>query len=167
MINIAFAGYARVGKDVAAAALVELGYKKVAFGDIIKRHLDPVVRAQLGFSAFTENDAEKRQIRATLEAWGDAAYEPIIKEFFDTLPTPAVNGRLVRVREAREWVARGGIIAEIQRPGFGPSSDWERDRLEELRATRLIWCTIVTADKEELRDTVRALTLTPERTACH
>ena len=34
---IAFAGYAREGKDAAAMRLINLGWKRIAFGDIIKR----------------------------------------------------------------------------------------------------------------------------------
>ena len=36
---IAFAGYAREGKDAAATRLINLGWKRIAFGDIIKRQI--------------------------------------------------------------------------------------------------------------------------------
>lgn len=139
MLNlVAFAGYARSGKDVAAQVLIEKGYKRVAFGDIIKRQVDGLVRQHLGFSAFTENDAQKRQIRGLLEQWGEANYDGVMKEFFDSLPDRAVNTRLVRAREAREWLDRGGVIIRVRRPGILPATDWERERLSELYDAGLI-----------------------------
>ena len=158
--HIAFAGYARAGKDTACDLLVnEFGYTKTAFGSVMKRQIDPFVRQFLGFSAFTEVDAEKKKIRALLECWGDTFYEAITKEFFDTLPDKAANARIVREPEAREWVKRGGIIVEIQRPGYGPSTDWERDRLEELRATGLISCEISASYKWDLQHLVRQMVI--------
>ena len=56
---IAFAGYAREGKDAAATRLISLGWKRIAFGDIIKRQIDSLVQQHLGFSAFTENDTKR------------------------------------------------------------------------------------------------------------
>jgi len=136
--RIALAGYARVGKDEAAKPLIERGYTRVAFGDIIKRQVDSLVQQHLGFSAFTEDNAQKQQIRPILEQWGEVNYDNIMAEFFGTLPQKAVNTRLTRAREALEWVRCGGVIVEIRRPGVGPATDWERERLEELRGTGLI-----------------------------
>jgi hypothetical protein len=67
-----------------------------------------------------------------LEQWGEVNYDGVMREFFDTLPPRAVNTRLVRLREAKEWMRRGGIILRIRRPGIEPATDWERDRLQEL-----------------------------------
>ena len=129
---IAFAGYAREGKDAAAQRLITSGWKRCAFGDIIKVQLDPLMKEHLGFSAFTEDDTQKKQIRPILERWGEVNYDGVMKEFFHTLPARAVNTRLVRLREAKEWMRRGGIILRIRRPGVEPATDWERDRLQEL-----------------------------------
>ena len=112
---IAFAGYAREGKDAAAHKLISLGWKRIAFGDIIKRQLDPLVKQHLKFSAFTESDELKQLIRPILEQWGEVNYDGVMREFFDSLPTHAVNTRLVRLREAKEWISRGGIILRIRR----------------------------------------------------
>ena len=129
---IAFAGYAREGKDAAAQRLIASGWKRCAFGDIIKRQMDPLINHHLGFSAFTEDDTQKKQIRPILEQWGEVNYDGVMREFFETLPARAVNTRLVRLREAKEWMWRGGIILRIRRPGIEPATDWERDRLQEL-----------------------------------
>jgi hypothetical protein len=135
---VAFCGVARAGKDEAAKALIANGYGRRCFGDIIKRQLDDLVKRHLGFSAFTEDDTQKKQIRAALEHWGDVNYDNILDEFFSSLPTKAVNTRLVRVREAKEWKDRGGQIVEIERPGYVAASDWESENLHELRASGLI-----------------------------
>lgn len=135
-IHIAFAGYAGSGKDTAALRLIERGFKRVCFGDIIKRQIDPLIQEHLGFSAFTEDREQKTLIRGVLEQWGDANYEKIGEEFFRDLPPLAVNTRLVRVREAEKWVDGGGIILVVNRPGVEPSSKWEEQCLKEL----VDWC---------------------------
>ena len=140
---IAFAGYAREGKDAAATRLINLGWKRIAFGDIIKRQIDSLVQQHLGFSAFTENDTQKKQIRPILEQWGEVNYDVVMKEFFDSLPNYAVNTRLVRLREAKEWIKRGGIILRIRRPGVEPATEWERTRLQELYDGGVIHDTII------------------------
>lgn len=136
--RIAFAGCAGAGKDLAAIPLYALGYRKHAFGDIIKRQLDPLVREYFGFSAFTEDRTQKARIRRTLESWGEDRYGEITVEYFETLPERAVNTRLVRVREAEEWVRRGGIILLLERPHVGAATPWEAERLQELEDSGLI-----------------------------
>jgi hypothetical protein len=140
---IAFAGYAREGKDAAATRLINLGWKRLAFGDIIKRQIDGLVQQHLGFSAFTESDPQKQQIRPILEQWGEVNYDGVMKEFFDSLPPYAVNTRLVRLREAKEWIKRGGVILRIRRPGVEPATEWERTRLQELYDSGVIHDTIL------------------------
>ncbi len=154
---IAFAGYARAGKDVAASALVEIGYTRIAFGDVIKAQLDELIQTHLGFSAFTENDFEKGKIRQLLEVWGDTNYDAILAEVMSKLPRMAVNSRLVRIKEAEAWTGRGGMIVEIRRPGWGPASQWERDRLEELKERKLIVTSIEESDRNRLKDRAKEL----------
>lgn len=129
---VAFAGYARSGKDEAAKALINCGYTRVAFGDIIKSQVAELVQRHLGFSAFTEDNAQKQKIRPILEQWGEVNYDGVMAEFFGHLPERAVNTRLSRAREGVAWRERGGIIIHITRPGVKAATDWERSRLEEL-----------------------------------
>ena len=135
---IAFAGYAGAGKDEAAIPLIQLGYTRKCFGDIIKRQLDPLIKTHFGFSAFTSNRTEKALIRRTLESWGEDNYEAIMAEYFKQIPERTVNTRLVRSREAQEWREHGGIVVLIERPGANGATDWERDRLKELYRASLI-----------------------------
>lgn len=155
---IAFAGYSRSGKDTAAKALYPLGYKKHAFGDIIKEDLNGLIKKHFGFSAFTEDNAQKEKIRRTLEAWGEDNYDAIFDEYFLTLPEKAVNTRLIRAKEAWEWKRRGGIIVAIIKKDLQPATEWEQDRLTELfnvgLVDRVIWND---GTPEELHTKVRQL----------
>lgn len=135
---IAFTGYGGAGKDEAAKPLIEAGYSRGCFGDIIKGQVDPLIRKYFGFSAFTEDRAQKTRIRRTLESWGEDNYDSIFKSFFDTLPAKCVNTRLCRLREAEEWVTRGGIVVEIRRPGVIPETEWAQTQMTALRQANVI-----------------------------
>lgn len=151
---IAFAGYARCGKDTACAALEPFGYKKVAFGDIIKSQLDDLCLKKFGFSAFTQHDDQKKKIRPLLEVFGDVNYDAITDEFFENLPEKAVNGRIVRLREAYKWKERGGHIVMIVRPEVAPATEWEAARLAELQEAGVIDMTILNTDLNEFKEEV-------------
>jgi len=135
---IAFTGYARAGKDEAAKILIDNGYTRRCFGDIIKEQLRPLCKEHMGIDTFTENNTDKNRIRGLLELWGDVNYADVFNEFFANLPDMCVNTRLVRVREAIAWKERGGIILNVTRATIRPSSQWEFDRLAELQSAGLI-----------------------------
>lgn len=130
--RIALAGFGFCGKDAAAIPLYERNFCRACLGDQIKADLDDVVRAEYGFSSFTEDREQKALIRPLLEQHGDDHYDRLFEQMFKNLPRRAVNTRLVRLREAAAWRAAGGVICLIERPGVGPATDWERDRLNEL-----------------------------------
>jgi len=136
---IAFTGYGGSGKDEAAKTLIDAGYDRRCFGDIIKKHVDEEVKKKYNFSAFTEKPAEKKKIRALLEKWGEDNYQLVYDEFFTDLPERCVNTRLCRLREAQEWIKRGGIIVAVMRPGVKPETDWARDRFLELQKAGVIF----------------------------
>lgn len=129
---IAFCGYGRAGKDEAAKTLIAHGYDRVAFGDIIKGVFDDQVKKYLGFSAFTEVTEEKQKIRPLLEQGGEVFYDYVYDTFFSQLPARAVNTRLCRIREAEEWIRRGGVIVEINRPGLKPDTEWSEQIVQGL-----------------------------------
>jgi hypothetical protein len=134
-LRIALHGLARTGKDTVGAMLREMvpSLKRVAFGDIIKGDLDDLVRKHLGFSAFTENDEQKKQIREVLVHWGYANYTSVERRFFDSLPLHAVNTRLFRAREAELWIQAGGVVWEVVRPNTKPAEPREMIELQECR----------------------------------
>lgn len=160
---IALTGYARVGKDEAAKALIAAGWERRAFGDIIKRQIDPLIQKHLGFSAFTEVNAEKEQIRGTLEQWGESNYIGVMREFFGTLPEKCVNTRLCRVAEALEWRRRGGLIVQIHRVDRlghvqGPATAWEEGVVKSLVEANVIdYVLFNDSTTEDLCETMRRL----------
>ncbi len=135
---VAFAGYGNVGKDTAATCLIERGWTRRCFGDIIKRQLDPLCEAYLGFSAFTEEDDLKQRIRGVLEQWGEAGYQQILTEYMASLTPRTVNTRIVRLAEVEAWHERGGVIIWIDRPYCHAATSWEDARGCELQASGLI-----------------------------
>lgn len=152
---IALTGYAGSGKDEAAKALIEIGYERRCFGDIIKGQVDSLVQAHFGFSALTEDRTQKPLIRRTLEAWGEDNYDKIFTQFFASLPGKAVNTRLCRAREAREWLARGGVVVHVQRQGCEAETPWSAAQVDELQREGLITHTIHNnSTKEFLRKVI-------------
>lgn len=139
-IRIALHGLARTGKDSVGRVLISLvpGLTRVAFGDLIKQDLDPVIREHFGFSAFTEINEEKELIRPVLVAWGYANHASIERRFFATLPALAVNTRIFRARECELWGAAGGVVWEVVRPGAIAAEPQELKELEECRSRGLI-----------------------------
>lgn len=146
---VALAGYAGAGKDEAALALLAEGWQRRCFGDIIKDLFDPLVREHLGFSAHTGDRLQKARIRELLVHGGEAFYDVVSRRFFQqvdfllSLGHRVVNTRLCRPPEARAWVARGGIILEVRRPGCRPAEPKEAEWLEEIRGLRLLAGTLV------------------------
>ena len=163
--RVAFTGYARSGKDTAALPLIEANFGRRAFGDIIKKQVDRLVKDNLGFSAYTEVDTQKNFIRPLLETWGDINYSGVMSEFFALLPDAVVNTRLCRVAEAREWRRQGGLIILVSRETDGllqsATTRWEYDVVHALELSGLIDMTLVNdGTVEELHGTVRDILLT-------
>jgi hypothetical protein len=138
-MRIALIGYARTGKDEVGKILVNrFGLTRVAFGDLIKADLDSLVRKHLGFSAFTEDDAQKNQIRGVLVHWGYANFASLERRLYETLPVNAVNTRIVRLAECHRWRKAGGVIWWVRRPGKGPAEPKEAEELKAVEAAGLI-----------------------------
>lgn len=162
--RVALTGYARSGKDTAALPLIQRGFARRCFGDIIKHQVDNLVKDNLGFSAYTEVDTQKNLIRPLLETWGDVNYAGVMSEFFAFLPPDSVNTRLCRVEEAREWKRQGGIIVLVQRERNGETqpatTQWEHDVVQALELSEMIDIVLVNDGSiEDLHATVRDILL--------
>lgn len=142
---VAFTGYAGAGKDEAAKPLLEAGYSRFGFGDLIKNELEDLTWRAYGFSAHTENRNEKAKIRRALEFVGDDYYDYFLTAYLERVDSTFAdlfNPRLMRTREGRAFVERGYPIIEIVRPGVGPASEFERLCVAELHAEGLVSWTI-------------------------
>jgi hypothetical protein len=137
---IAFCGFAGAGKDEAARPLIAAGWLRFNLGDLIKSQLDPVIREQMGFGAFTELAGEKAKIRRTLEMWGEDNYDNLVRDYFRDIDMHLVQGRaivntkLMRHNEAILWKERGGKIYLINNPRVSAFGQFELDCMKELMA---------------------------------
>ncbi len=141
--RIGLIGFARTGKDEIGKILIRrFGLVRVALGDIIKRQLDELIIKHLGYSAFTQDDVQKKKIRETLVHWGYANYDAILAEFMHDLPGRCVATRIFRLEEAEAWHSKGGLTIEVRRPGVGPAEPMEAHELNRCRSADLITAVI-------------------------
>ena len=142
MVWIGFTGYARSGKSTAAGLIVQRypKFKRYALGHVIKESADPVLKAYLGISAFTEDPDEKRIIRDFLVHHGYQWYSVLFERYKKSvLHEPyLVNERIFRPVEATWWRGQGGYIFEVTTPGLEPAEPKEAEELELLRHLGLI-----------------------------
>lgn len=136
--RIAFTGFAGAGKSEAGRALDTFGYQDVSLGNVGKKYLDPLIQQVFGFSAFTEDRAQKKLIRNTLEWFMEDAFEFLAKEFFASIPGKCAATRVLKVKEAQFWREKGHPLIEILKPGVFAVSDFEQRCLEELHEAGVI-----------------------------
>lgn len=130
---IAFTGYAGAGKDAAAATLVGIGYRRVAFADPLKQMLAAMLdvpRERLEDRAFKDSPVPglgktPRELLQTLGTeWGRAH---VAEDLWVRLAMQrAAQHALVVMpdcrfpNEARAVRAAGGVVVHVVRPGVGP-----------------------------------------------
>ncbi len=137
---IGLSGYARSGKDTAAAALLARGWQRKAFGDKLREFLyalNPVVP-----TSDCGDFAELRYIVDEL-GWEQAKTEPAVRALLQRCGTEAGRGVLgadvwvnavlrdltgpTVVTDVRFWNeaqrihAAGGLVIRLSRPGVGPA----------------------------------------------
>jgi hypothetical protein len=140
---IGLVGYAQTGKDEAAKALAEFGWRRVSFADGVREALyalNPEVECRL-FDFLTV-----WKIRDMVDSvgWEEVKHIPKVREYLQRMGTEAgrdihgqdcwVNRAMQRAadlpqvvftdvrfpNEAAAIVARGGIMVSVERPGVGP-----------------------------------------------
>jgi hypothetical protein len=144
-VIIGFAGYAGSGKDEAAKALVEMGWRRDAFADRMKDFLlavDPIIPSPIGLSghrlshlvrAWGWDDMKRAfpEVRELLQRLGTEAGRRLLGEdlWVDALFRdywPDENMVISDVRFPNELTAiqlRGGVVLRVRRYGIGPARD--------------------------------------------
>lgn len=142
---IGLAGYARSGKNEAAEALTQHGWKQAAFADKLREFLlavDPVIPGPYGTGnlrlsilirdvGWEYAKDQYPEVRALLQRTGTEAGRKLLGSnvwvdalFKDFIDSPALVVTDVRFpNEAEAVTDRGGVLIRIARPGVGPAKD--------------------------------------------
>ncbi|MCD2462429.1 hypothetical protein MBT42_02500 [Streptomyces sp. MBT42] len=142
---IGLSGYARSGKNEAAEALVQYGWRQAAFADKLREFLyalDPLIPGHYGAGNLrlrklvdsTGWDYAKvtyPEVRALLQRAGTEAGRKVLGAnvwvdalFRELADAPALVITDVRFPdEARAVADRGGVMIRVERPGVGPAKD--------------------------------------------
>lgn len=142
---IGLAGYSRSGKNEAAEALVQYGWKQAAFADKLREFLlavDPVIPGPYGTGnlrlsilirdvGWEYAKDHYPEVRALLQRTGTEAGRRLLGAdvwvdalFREYAQVPALVITDVRFpNEARAVVERGGVMIRVERPGVGPARD--------------------------------------------
>jgi hypothetical protein len=151
-------GVARSGKDTLGRALArKLGYMrfpclKMAFASEVKHDLDEFTKANFGFSAFTEKDAEKKLIRPLVVAYAEAQRKLDNNCWLKKLEKrvlSALNNQIiviitdVRKENEAKWIKEhGGFIIHVKRAGIKPADFNEKANdpiIQKLSDFKISW----------------------------
>lgn len=142
---LGLAGYARSGKDTAGNALAELGWKRIAFADVLREFaytLNPAIQSEHGFytplrwiiDEYGWNGYKRTQwsegVRDLLQRLGTECGRQLVS---DTIWIDATFNRMdpdgkyvisdVRFPNEVEAIRiRGGVTIRIDREGVGPAN---------------------------------------------
>lgn len=139
---IGLSGFARSGKDTAfersKLLLEKEGHKayRFAFADELKRESDAFLKTNIGISAFTENEKEKKIIRPFLVTYGTEIRRKLDKNCWIKTIQQRVIDKLdegyyvfitdVRFKNEAEWLKiNGGKLVNISREGVKPANHEE------------------------------------------
>jgi hypothetical protein len=146
-VIIAVSGFAQTGKDLIGSILVERGFKRLAFADVLRSCLyafDPLVISNFGYTSVRTlvdcvgwEEAKAHQpespwsIRRYLQrlgtevgreilgydTWVRAAVEQMEPGVSYVITDPRFKNEADFVRE------NGGLVIRVNRPGYGPIND--------------------------------------------
>lgn len=134
---VGLCGYARAGKDTAAANMP--GWQRMAFADALKEDLQPLLKSQLHIDPISADAEQKAIIRPLLVEWGRTARRVVpdfwIKRLWRRLPADGdvVISDVRYLNEARAVLEAGGIVVYVERSGIGPANIEEESSIRELR----------------------------------
>ena len=136
---IGISGNARSGKDTMGVnfqkILSEIGIKskRYSFAYELKKSVDEFLIGQLGISAFTEDEEEKKIIRPFLVFWGTDVMRSInnnvwVERLESNLKSNHVNIITdLRFTNELDWIKKNkGFSLMIKREGIEPANDYEK-----------------------------------------
>jgi hypothetical protein len=142
---IGISGNARCGKDTMGVnfqkVLSDLGIKskRYSFAYELKKSVDSFLIEQLGISAFTENEDEKKIIRPFLVFWGTDVMRSINNNVWvERLESNLKKDHVSIITDLRfinelDWIkANKGFSLMIKRPGIEPANDYEKVNNEKM-----------------------------------
>lgn len=160
-VLIGISGFARVGKDTAAAYLEQAyGYKRRAFADALRDVTERVNPILPGLGDYTYNDAVGRfgyerakaevpGLRDFLKGLGNAVREVLGENSWVNAalrgieePTSVSDVRFVNeaecIRQKAHFLNGRALIIRIHRPGYDAESDFER-QVDLIPCDYAIW----------------------------
>ena len=131
-----------MGKDTAAEALIDRGFTRFAFADILKQEVNDMLSA-VGVTDNVHNEEQKKFWRDLLVFWGRKRRQ-INKDYWITQLErdmdfhPKRNRRAVisdvRYMNEVNWVQeQGGKVIWIHRPGYQPTNEEENMSFDVIR----------------------------------
>ena len=136
---IGISGNARSGKDTMGVnfqkILSDIGIKskRYSFAYELKKSVDEFLIGQLGISAFTEDEEEKKIIRPFLVFWGTDVMRSInnnvwVERLESNLKSNHVNIITdLRFTNELDWIKKNkGFSLMIKREGIEPANDYEK-----------------------------------------
>ncbi len=146
---IGLCGYARSGKDTAAAGM--RGYVRKAFADALKVEAAAYCMSVYRINPMHCTPAEKESIRWFLVGHGRARrlqnpnywIEALDSSLPDALPRSKIVVTDVRYANECEWIERnGGRVIRIVRPGIGPVCDEEQESILQILSAGFVSATV-------------------------
>ena len=145
---IGIAGNARSGKDTLGKNFVKIladhGIKAetYSFANELKKSVDDFLIREIGISAFTEDEEEKKVIRPFLVFWGTDIMRKINDDIWVEKIEPCLDNNHVniitdlRFENELAWIKdKKGLSLLIKRNGVEPANEYEKlnnDKMSEL-----------------------------------
>lgn len=142
---IGIAGNARSGKDTLGKNFVKIlsdqgiKAKTYSFANELKKSVDDFLIREIGISAFTEDEEEKKVIRPFLVFWGTDMMRKINDNIWVEKIEPCLDNNHVniitdlRFENELEWIKDNeGLSLLIKRDGVNPANEYEKLNNEKM-----------------------------------
>lgn len=136
---IGFTGFARVGKDTAAEALIKEGFEQCAFADVLKEQCSQML-ATIGLYPDFRDPQQKEEWRDFLVFWGrrmrqlDENYwiDKLVEDIGGFRKRDIVITDVRYLNEVDFILQKGGSVYWIYRPGYGPANEEEEISFKKI-----------------------------------